>query len=89
MLIVFLGYIGAGLADHLMGLLLGDTINKFIQMNRIISVQNSHEQYNIIIEDFMDIDSKMIYKFIYIGAIFFVAHFIRGLTWIFKFKANP
>jgi ATP-binding cassette subfamily B (MDR/TAP) protein 1 len=80
MLIGCLGYIGAGLADPLMGLLLGDTINKFIQINRIISVPISQEQYNIIIEDFMDIARKMVYRFIYIGVICFFSNFIGGLT---------
>ena len=60
MLIGCVGYIGAGLADPIMGLLLGDTINKFIRINRIISAQISQEQYNIAMKDFMDIARKMV-----------------------------
>ena len=80
MLIGCVGYIGAGLADPIMGLLLGDTINKFIRINRIISAQISQEQYNIAMKDFMDIARKMVYRFIYIGVICFFSNFIGGLS---------
>ena len=74
-----LGYIGAGLADPLIALLLGDTINKFIQINRNISGNISQSQYDLLMEEFTGIANKMVHRFLYIGAICFLSNFIGGL----------
>ena len=74
-----IGYIGARLSDPLIALLLGDTINKFIQINREASVNISQSQYDFLLKEFMDITNKMVYRFLYIGAICFFSNFIGGL----------
>ena len=80
MLIGCLGYIGAGLADPLIALLLGDTINKFIGINRIVSGQISQKQYDILMKEFSDTANKMVHRFLYIGAICFLSNFIGGFS---------
>ena len=79
MLVGCLGYIGAGLADPLIALLLGDTINKFIQINRSVSGHINQNKIDLLMKDFMDITNKMVHRFLYIGAICFLSNFIGGM----------
>ena len=80
MLVGCLGYIGAGLADPLMALLLGDTINKFISINRIVSGEINQVQYDIQMKEFSNIANKMVHRFLYIGTICFLSNFIGGFS---------
>ena len=75
MLIGCLGYIGAGLSDPLTALLLGDTINKFIEINKQMELNEN----NLVMDEFSDTTRKMVIRFLYVGAICFLSNFLGGL----------
>ena len=95
MLVGCIGYIGAGLSDPLMALLLGDTINKFIENNKNISEQKNQNQHNLAIKEFSNTSRKIVIRFLYIGIISFFSNFLGGvilgftsLRQIHKLKKN-
>jgi ABC-type multidrug transport system fused ATPase/permease subunit len=80
MIVGCIGYMGAGLADPLIALLMGDTINKFIKINSIESGDITKSQYQLLMKEFMHITDKMVHRFLYVGAICFLSNFLGGMT---------